>query len=136
MTQEKEALENLKKRVEQFNALELPGQPMGMHMGTAYLVGDLMRALLSLSAERKEVQAQYDTLRVNWDALCDKRCQAECERDRMREALNELAEASEQALKMNQDDGDNFGGGWWTMREVNAIAKARAALAPSPLSNG
>jgi hypothetical protein len=38
-------LEDLKTRVNQFNALELPGQPMMMHMGTSYLVNDLWRAL-------------------------------------------------------------------------------------------
>ena len=33
--------DDLKERVEKFNLLELPGQPMGMHMGTLYLVNDL-----------------------------------------------------------------------------------------------
>lgn len=28
-------------RVNQFMRTELPGQPMGMHMGTSYLVSDL-----------------------------------------------------------------------------------------------
>ena len=31
----------LKGRVEAFRLLQLPGQPQGMHMGTAYLVNDL-----------------------------------------------------------------------------------------------
>ena len=34
--------DNLKKRVEQFHCLQLPGQPMAMHMGTSYLVNDLV----------------------------------------------------------------------------------------------
>ncbi len=36
---------SLEERVQQFNSLRLPGQPMGMHMGTSYLVNDLWRAL-------------------------------------------------------------------------------------------
>lgn len=43
----------LMKRVEQFNALELPGQPMMMHMGTMYLVNDLMRAVKKFAEEAK-----------------------------------------------------------------------------------
>jgi hypothetical protein len=46
-------LEDLKRRVDQFNMLELPGQPMMMHMGTSYLVNDLWRAL----KERVEADA-------------------------------------------------------------------------------
>jgi len=34
-------MEDLKKRVDDFNSLRLPGQPFGMHMGTSYLVNDL-----------------------------------------------------------------------------------------------
>jgi hypothetical protein len=37
--------EDLRKRVEQFHLLELPGQPQGMHMGTAYLVDALWREI-------------------------------------------------------------------------------------------
>ena len=32
-------------RVNQFQCMELPGQPMGMHMGTAYLVSDLLKRI-------------------------------------------------------------------------------------------
>ncbi len=49
--------DDLEKRVEQFNALELPGQPQGMHMGTMYLVGDLMREVKRLRAGRAAVWA-------------------------------------------------------------------------------
>ena len=35
----------LEARVTAFSCLELPGQPKAMHMGTAYLVKDLWRAL-------------------------------------------------------------------------------------------
>jgi len=40
--------DDLKNRVENFNCLELPGQPMGMHMGTSQLVNDLWREVLRL----------------------------------------------------------------------------------------
>ena len=42
-------LDDLRDRVNKFSAMELPGQPMGMHMGTMYLVNDLMRAVEELS---------------------------------------------------------------------------------------
>lgn len=42
-------LDDLRDRVNKFNALELPGQPMGMHMGTSYLVNDLLKAVEELS---------------------------------------------------------------------------------------
>ena len=38
----------LEKRVELFRALELPGQPKMMHMGTSYLVNDLWREVQHL----------------------------------------------------------------------------------------
>lgn len=40
----------LKERVRQFQTMELPGQPMMMHMGTIYLVNDLWRAIEYFSA--------------------------------------------------------------------------------------
>lgn len=40
-----ERLFDLNDRVTKFHLLELPGQPMGMHMGTSYLVNDLWREL-------------------------------------------------------------------------------------------
>ena len=46
-----EIKEELKKRVDQFNMLELPGQPMMMHMGTSYLMNDLWRDLNRISDE-------------------------------------------------------------------------------------
>jgi hypothetical protein len=45
-----EAVEQLRKRVMQFKTMSLPGQPMSMHMGTSYLVGDLDKAIAALSA--------------------------------------------------------------------------------------
>lgn len=41
-------MDDLKTRVDQFNSLSLPGQPMGMHMGTMYLVNDLWREIEKL----------------------------------------------------------------------------------------
>jgi hypothetical protein len=42
---------DLKDRVDDFQMLRLPGQPMGMHMGTSYLVNDLWREVAALRAE-------------------------------------------------------------------------------------
>ncbi len=42
--------DDLQGRVEKFQALQLPGQPMGMHMGTMYLVCDLWREVERLRA--------------------------------------------------------------------------------------
>ena len=43
-------IDELNKRIEQFNSLSLPGQPMAMHMGTSYLINDLWKKILSLRA--------------------------------------------------------------------------------------
>lgn len=40
--------EDLKDRVEKFQAGTLPGQPIGVHMGTFYLVNDLWQEIESL----------------------------------------------------------------------------------------
>lgn len=40
--------DDLEERVQQFNRLALPGQPLGMHMGTSYLVDDLWREVQRL----------------------------------------------------------------------------------------
>jgi len=42
-------LKELKERVAKFHALELPGQPKMMHMGTNYLVDDLLKELIKRS---------------------------------------------------------------------------------------
>jgi len=47
MTNE-ERIVDLEKRVNQFNMLQLPGQPIGVHMGTSYLISDLWRELQTL----------------------------------------------------------------------------------------
>lgn len=41
-------MDDLKDRVEKFQRMELPGQPVGMHMGTMYLVNDLWREVQAL----------------------------------------------------------------------------------------
>lgn len=46
-----ERADDLRDRVNKFNMLELPGQPMGMHMGTSYLVNDLWHELQTAQSE-------------------------------------------------------------------------------------
>ena len=46
--------EDLETRVQQFMRLELPGQPMMMHMGTSYLVQDLWREVRNLREKLNE----------------------------------------------------------------------------------
>ena len=45
-----EKVADLKERSKLFQLMQLPGQPLGMHMGTSYLVADLMRYANALSA--------------------------------------------------------------------------------------
>ena len=47
---------DLKDRVEKFLCLELPGQPMGMHMGTFYLVQDLWKEVKERRADVARLQ--------------------------------------------------------------------------------
>lgn len=47
---------DLATRVGQFRCMELPGQPPSMHMGTAYLIGDLWNAVEQLRRERDELR--------------------------------------------------------------------------------
>ena len=44
----KKEIDELNERVMQFKMLQLPGQPQSLHMGTAYLVNDLWRAVEKL----------------------------------------------------------------------------------------
>ena len=41
--------DDLETRVNQFNRMALPGQPMGMHMGTSYLINDLWNEVKRLN---------------------------------------------------------------------------------------
>ena len=43
-------IDEVKNRCRKFSSLQLPGQPMGIHMGTAYLVNDLERLVDELSS--------------------------------------------------------------------------------------
>lgn len=43
------SIEELQDRVWKFMSLELPGQPQMMHMGTSYLVQDLMAKVKELA---------------------------------------------------------------------------------------
>ena len=54
----REVIEELGERVAQFQSLRLPGQPMGMHMGTSYLVNDLWRAVKQLSEKEARDDAE------------------------------------------------------------------------------
>ena len=47
-------LEELEERVLQYKTMQLPGQPMSTHMGTSYLIDDLLTALKELSALRAQ----------------------------------------------------------------------------------
>lgn len=46
-------IQALKEKYIKFQMLELPGQPQGMHMGTLYFVGDLMKMIDKLHEECK-----------------------------------------------------------------------------------
>lgn len=48
---DEEKIADLDERVFQFNSLELPGQPMGMHMGTSYLISDLWATVQRLKSD-------------------------------------------------------------------------------------
>lgn len=51
-------MDQLKDRVDQFNTMKLPGQPMGVHMGTSYLVNDLWREVQKLRKELADCQGR------------------------------------------------------------------------------
>lgn len=43
-------IDDLEKRVNQYNTFSLPGQPIGCHMGTSYLINDLWTEVKRLRA--------------------------------------------------------------------------------------
>lgn len=47
----KHETDELNERVTQYRTNSLPGQPIGAHMGTSYLIGDLMAAVIERDAE-------------------------------------------------------------------------------------
>jgi hypothetical protein len=61
---------SLEERVNLFNQMALPGQPLGMHMGTSYLVNDLARENNRLAAEielLREALRPFSDFGVNVD---------------------------------------------------------------------
>lgn len=48
-------IEELQNRVNAYSLLELPGQPMMVHMGTSHLINDLMSAVKELAEEIEPV---------------------------------------------------------------------------------
>ena len=52
-------MEDLKKRVDDFNSLRLPGQPFGMHMGTSYLVNDLWEDIQKRDNELRKLVDEW-----------------------------------------------------------------------------
>jgi hypothetical protein len=61
-------LEELKRRVDDFSTMSLPGQPQMMHMGTSYLVNDLYNRVAELQQENEYL---IDKLYPLLDALRD-----------------------------------------------------------------
>ena len=59
----------LEERVNLFNRMALPGQPLGMHMGTSYLVNDLMREIRELQAELRIAESALEELQARDDFL-------------------------------------------------------------------
>lgn len=51
---------DMAKRAEQFRMMQLPGQPMGMHMGTFYLVNDMEKVISAQAAEIARLRKTYD----------------------------------------------------------------------------
>lgn len=51
-------VKDLIERVALFHMLSLPGQPQGMHMGTSYLVNDLLRTVEELRSEIEELHSK------------------------------------------------------------------------------
>ncbi|CDO34089.1 hypothetical protein [Novosphingobium sp. KN65.2] len=63
--------ETLRDRVNQFQRIELPGQPMMMHMGTNYLVRDLWAAVSDLLSTNEQMaervaELEADAARYRW----------------------------------------------------------------------
>jgi len=108
---------DLNERMQQFNRRELPGQPRGMHMGTAYLINDLWTEVQRLQAALDAANAERDAARnqmldmageynameaalnaandlsharaVEIDRLQDELDAANADRERLREALKD-----------------------------------------------
>lgn len=59
--------DTLKERVEQFNSLSLPGQPISMHMGTSYLVNDLWWEVQRLQHSARRAKTIFNAARTYGD---------------------------------------------------------------------
>ena len=62
-------LEELRERVLQYDMLELPGQSPMMHMGTNYLVHDLLRYAEQLQRERDEAVSSLRETYTLFDSI-------------------------------------------------------------------
>ena len=113
-------IEELKERVLKYRMLQLPGQPMAAHMGTSYLIGDLLAAveeyateldkyvdeLADVDVRADRLQAENEDLQYEVDKLsgvlvcannnCERRdkviAELKAENERYREALIKIAE--------------------------------------------
>lgn len=68
-----EAIAALLERHTQFNLMQLPGQPFGMHMGTSYLVNDLASTVIAIRTALTEAEARVAELEA---ALCEAKRQS------------------------------------------------------------
>jgi hypothetical protein len=68
-----ERLPNLKERALQFTLLQLPGQPQGMHMGTSYLVSDLLKFATEAADFIARLTAPVETRPLAFDAPSPRR---------------------------------------------------------------
>ncbi len=66
-----ERFTDLRERVNQYNMLQLPGQPQAMHMGSSYLLNDLWREV-QRAPRRLELQDGREHLTVNYEFQSDK----------------------------------------------------------------
>jgi hypothetical protein len=106
-----EALEALLDRANQFRRMRLPGQPMGMHMGTLYLVNDLSAAVATLRTQ----------LAV-----------AEAERDALRAALTPSGETKADYMGEVLDPDTRRRVSWTAIKMIMAMISARATTPPEP----
>jgi hypothetical protein len=77
-------------RVDQFHALELPGQPIGMHMGTMYLISDLWKAYRALIDALEKAQGENDMLVSVMADLAERATAAIAKATAQRNAANAL----------------------------------------------
>lgn len=81
-------MNNLKERVSQFMMMEMPGQPRMMHMGTVYLVNDLMEEVENL---RDDLKRTVHCIKVILDhAEGDERLEVSLHLDIARQIVDEI----------------------------------------------